>query len=148
MERTILDWAVYCLLFVWQLPQNIVGAAMWLYFKLMGDVEKIEATKWSVAYKSTYMSGGISLGSFCFLSRYMATRKEYVAHELKGHTVDSRIMGPFYLFIIGLPSLLNAMFNFTRCDFDFFTEKLANMHAGLKVDKYCRLSFKNEKTTV
>ncbi len=145
MERTILDWVIYCLLFIWQLPQNIVGAAMWLYFKLMGDVEKIEATKWSVAYESAYMSGGISLGSFCFLSQNLATEKESVAHELKGHTVDSRIMGPFYLFIIGLPSLLNAMFSFTKCYFDFYTEVRSNRHAGLGVDENCRLYFLNNK---
>ena len=144
MERTILDWVLYCLLFIWQLPQNIVGAAMWLYFKLMGDVEKIEATKWSVAYKSTYMAGGISLGSFCFLSRNMATRKEYVAHELKGHTKQSRLLGVFYLFIVGLPSILNAIFGFTKCYYDFWCEKWANNLAGLTTDKYCGLSFKKD----
>ena len=123
------------------MPQNILGMAMWLYFKMMGDVKKIDATKWSTAYKSQNMSGGISLGMFCFLSEVGANVKTGVAHELKGHTVDSRILGPLYLLIIGLPSILNAAFGFTKCYYSFFCEALANKHAGLGVDKHCRLYF-------
>jgi len=145
MKKTFLEWVAYCLLFIWQLPQNIVGLFTMLYFLIVGKVRKIDETKWSAAYESTKMLGGISLGCFCFVSDLSSKRKEYVAHELKGHTVDSRIMGPFYLLIIGLPSLLNAMFGFTKCYYDFYTEVRSNRHAGLGVDENCRLYFLNDK---
>ena len=143
MKKNFFEWIAYIFLFIWQILQNLVGMVMWLYFKMRGDVVKIDATKWSTAYKSDYMSGGISLGMFCFVDKYSAKRKEDIAHELKGHTVDSRIMGPLYLFIIGLPSILNAAFDFTDCYFDFWCEKLANKHAGLTTDSNCNLKFKD-----
>ena len=145
MKKNFFEWIAYVFLFIWQLPQNIAGFFMWLFFKMRGDVVKIDATKWSTAYKSKYMSGGISLGMFCFLSEYGATQKTSIAHELKGHTVDSRIMGPLYLFIVGIPSILNAAFDFTKCYYDWYPEKWANKHAGLEVDTYCKLKFKEEE---
>ena len=86
------------------------------------------------------MNGGISLGSFIFLSPYCAKRETTIAHEL-GHVVDSHKMGILYLFIIGLPSILNAMFNFTECYYSWYPERSANKNAGLGVDTKCRLYF-------
>jgi hypothetical protein len=114
---------------------------MWLYFKLSRDVEVIVKNKYSKVYRSKYMTGGISLGCFAFVDSYYSTRKEVIMHE-QGHMWDSKVMGPLYLFIVGLPSLLNAAFGFTKCYYDFFCEAWANKHAGLGVDKYCRLYIK------
>ena len=142
MKKSFIEWVAYVFLFIWQIPQNIVGMVMWLYFKMMGDLRRLDATKWSTAWGSVKMSGGISLGMFCFLDRYSSNRKEAIAHELKGHTWDSRLMGPLYLLIVGLPSILNAAFDFTKCYYDFYPEKWANKHAGLIVVSHCRLKFK------
>ena len=43
------------------------------------------------------MSGGISLGPFAFVSERSGA--ETIAHEVDGHTVDSKIFGPLYLII-------------------------------------------------
>ena len=79
------------------------------------------------------MKGGISLGSFAFVSPSLGKRDCEVAHEVNGHTVDSKYTGPFYLFIIGIPSILNASFDFTECYDDFYREVLAARVAGLSV---------------
>ena len=84
------------------------------------------------------MSGGISLGPMAFVSERSNTPAT-IAHETDGHTVDSKIFGPLYLFVIGIPSILNAAFDFTECYYDFYPEKWANRRAKLEVDKYCRL---------
>ena len=146
MKRTFWEWVAYVLLFIWQLPQNIVGFIFWLVFSIDGNKKIIGETKWSRAWAAHKMSGGISLGSFVFVSPKLSNMPEGVAHELMGHTVDSRILGPFYLLIIGLPSVLHAAVKFTKCYYDFFTERLANKHAGLEADKDCRLRFKKETT--
>ena len=146
MKKTFLEWVAYILLFLWQLPQNIVGLVFWLVFAIDGAKKVIDETKWSKAWVARKMSGGISFGSFVFVSPNLATKPACVAHELKGHTVDSRILGPLYLLVIGLPSMLHASFDFTKCYYDFFTEKLANEHAGLEVDEDCVLRFKKETT--
>lgn len=148
MKKTFLEWIAYVLLFIWQLPQNIVGMLFWLVFKIKGSVSSIASTKWAKAFKSKSMSGGISLGSFCFLSDYGAANEKLVAHELKGHAWDSRLMGPLYLFIVGIPSLLNAALELTDCYYKFFTEKWANKRAGLTVDEYCKLKFIKEEEPI
>ena len=132
----LLYWIAYGLLFLWQIPQNIVALCM---MPFLGKLTKIRSTKWSAAYMGGNMQGGISLGCFCFLSPRLSMRDSAVRHELDGHTWDSRIFGPLYLLIIGLPSLLNAWIGFTPCYYDFPTERLANRHAGLGVDENCRL---------
>lgn len=88
------------------------------------------------------MSGGISLGPFAFVSSY-SNKPEVIAHETDGHTVDSKIFGPLYLFIIGVPSILWAWLydNKKHCYYDFYTERRANRFAGLVVGKYCKLEF-------
>lgn len=127
-------------LFLWQILQNIIGLFMFLYFKMRRDLSLVKYDKFTYCFKSKYMHGGISLGSFIFLSEYSATNEKTIAHEY-GHCVDSKIMGPLYLFIIGIPSILNAIFCFTDCYYDFFTEKRANKNAGLIVTKSCKLQF-------
>lgn len=87
-------------------------------------------------YIGENMRGGISLGNFAFVSKSLGKRDAEVAHEVNGHTFDSKWMGPFYLILIGLPSILNAIFGFTDCYYDFYTEKHANEHAHLNVEKY------------
>ena len=82
---------------------------------------------------------------FCFVSEKLAKRPEGVAHELKGHTWDSRLFGPLYLLIIGLPSIMNAAIGFTKCYYSWYPEAWANKHAGLTVDEYCHLKFKDKQ---
>jgi hypothetical protein len=139
-EKNFLWWVVFILLFIWQLPQNIVALVM---MPFLGKLKLIKSDKYCLAFVGEKMTGGISLGSFIFISKYMGYVDRYVAHEY-GHAVDSHIMGPLYLLIIGIPSLMNAWFNFTDCYYDWYTERLANKHAGLeiyKVGNTCRTRF-------
>ena len=105
-----------------------------------GKIKKIDYKNYCFALEAEGMSGGISLGNFIILSKSCAKSVTTVAHEY-GHVVDSHMFGPLYLFVIGLPSILNAAFGFTKCYYNFFTEKRANKHAGLGVDTLCRLYF-------
>lgn len=131
--KKILNAILFTLSFIWQAPQSLIGLFMLIYFKLRGNVELLSYRKLCFCYKSKYMSGGISLGNFAFVSEYSSKNEATIAHEQLGHTWDSKLMGPLYLLIIGLPSILNAAFDFTECYYDFFTEKLANFHAGVIV---------------
>ena len=102
----------------------------------LGKLKFISYKKFCFAFESDIMSGGISLGTFAFVSSYNARRPLIVRHEQEGHTTDSKIWGPLYLLVIGLPSLLWAIFGDSRkCYYDFYTERWANNHAGLKAIK-------------
>lgn len=143
-KKSFIWWVVFILLFIWQLPQNLVGLIMLVYFKIFSKTRIVACRHYSIMFESPKMSGGISLGSFCFGSPNLCYYETYVMHELDGHTVDSKILGPLYLLFIGLPSILHAWLHVKcPCYYHFFTERLANYHAGLICDKYCDLRKKN-----
>ena len=137
-EKTFLWWVIFILLVVWQFPQFLVSLMM---MPFLGKLRLIASRHFNFAWSGEKMRGGISLGPFAFLSEWKAGKPEYIAHEVDGHTVDSKIFGPLYLLVIGIPSILNAIFDFTECYFSWYPEKWANRHAGLVVDEYCRLHF-------
>lgn len=143
--KAIGDVLLFILLFIWQLPQNIVALVM---LPFLGKLKLISYKKFCFAFKASNMSGGISLGTFAFLSPYSAKKVATVMHEQEGHTVDSKIWGPLYLFVIGIPSIMWAWLgDDNKCYYDFYTERWANEHAGLEVLKTtngrCFLSVKN-----
>ena len=88
----------------------------------------------------------VSLGMFVFITKepyfYDKLKSEYTVEELSrrllvheyGHTIQSLILGPLYLIVVGIPSTLWGFlpsFNRKRKNeglsyFSFFTEKWAN----------------------
>ncbi len=119
------------ILFLWQLPQNIIALLM---MPFIGKMKLIRYELNSFVFECTKMNGGISLGNFVFVSPESVKKETVVVHEL-GHVLQSRMLGWLYLIVIGIPSLLNVMFKFTDCYYDWYTESWANKLAGLKVAK-------------
>lgn len=98
-------------LFLWQLPQNIVGAFCILKYdhyalKFSSKGKTIEV------YFKKWFGSGVSLGDTIILDnkyyksdRYSQTVLNTIYHE-HGHQIQSRILGPLYLPTVGLLSLL------------------------------------------
>jgi hypothetical protein len=127
-------WTYYdfFLWFLWQLPQNIVALFM---IPFMGKMTLLKFEMFCFAFECSKMKGGISLGNFIFLSPSLAKKDAYILHEY-GHVVDSMKFGWLYLFIVGIPSLLWAIFKpKNKCYYSWYTEKWANKNAGLNVRK-------------
>lgn len=116
------------LLYIWQLPQNIVGYIICLFY----EVDKIVPYKDAKIRVCSEFPGGISLGKYVIV-RYepLTTRTiNTVKHEY-GHTRQSLYLGPLYLLVIGLPSLIWAAFysyNPKKPNgyYRFYTEKWAD----------------------
>ena len=141
-KKTFFWWVIFIILSIWQLPQIIVGLIMMLF---MGKMKKVADRHFNFCWEAFNMSGGISLGPIAFVSRGMS--QEAISHETDGHTIQSKILGPLYLIVVGLPSIIHAwLYDYTKhCYYDFFCEKWANDLAGLEVDEKCRLRFKDKK---
>ena len=126
---------VFAALFVWQLPQNLVALCILLF---SGKVHRLTYRNFCfcLATRLPKAAGGVSLGNFAIVSKDSVWNERTVRHELDGHTVDSKIFGPLYLFVVGLPSLLHLLYVVKFAphkDYDdFYTERWANRHAGLK----------------
>ncbi|MCR5769120.1 MAG: hypothetical protein K6G45_11625 [Lachnospiraceae bacterium] len=94
--RTLIQWT-------WGILQNIAGLAVFLvnirrnHYIYKGCI----VTEWG----SRDMSMG--LGMFIFLGQSSINDEDVRAHEF-GHTIQSMILGPFFVFVIAFPSLFWA----------------------------------------
>lgn len=119
--------------YLWQLPQNLLGLAFLLIMR--GRVVARRRSGEQAVFACFRTHGGISLGRYVFVHR---EADDYlVRHEL-GHCRQSRLLGPLYLPVIGLPSMgwatLYAVLRhrWPHLDyFRFYTESWANRLAGL-----------------
>lgn len=112
------------LLFLWQLPQNIIGLLLRLIYK--GNDDK---TNGIIVRRSLKMSGGISLGRYIIVNQF--ARDKTIYHEL-GHCRQSMYLGWLYLIVIGIPSIVWAglygkvIKPTTNGYYKFYTEKWAD----------------------
>lgn len=81
-------------------------------------------------YVSNSMPGGISLGK-CIIVGKSSLDSDICHHHEYGHTRQSMMLGPFYIFIVGICSILNATFDFAHYYYDFWTEKWADKLGGI-----------------
>ena len=114
------------ILLFWECLQNLLGRFLVWYY----DAKLFGAWIDADIYLSNKFEGGISLGRYIILREYLV---DDVKHEY-GHCQQSKLLGPLYLFIIGIPSLWHA--TFYRCDstksyFSFWTEKWADNLGGV-----------------
>ena len=131
------------LLYIWQLPQNLLGLILLLIYK---SEKTLTAKNGNLVYFSRYMPGGISLGKYSIINRYYiedtdeaTLDTDVVKHEALGHGTQSRILGPFYLPVIGLPSIIWAsLYGNTKWFpykkngyYVFYTEKWADKLGGV-----------------
>ena len=88
-------------LWLWQLPQNLVGFVMSRFFREEDD---------GVFVRMSFFGSGVCLGEYILLERRLFIHERNVAHE-KGHRIQSRILGPLYLVIVGVPSLIRNLWD-------------------------------------
>ena len=120
------------LLYLWQLPQNLVGL-LWfaivdifhsgvVYFKNIDDV---------YVFKTQLKLGSVSLGKYIFTTQDAS--EITIEHEY-GHCKQSKYLGWLYLPIIGLPSIIWAcIYKYTNKSYYwFYTEKSADKLSNIK----------------
>lgn len=96
------------LLYIHQLPQNLLGLLLTCFWKAEMTVN-YRGTK--VRINESFPSG-ISLGNYIIVKHFPISRHTWnsVKHEY-GHSIQSKRYGWFYLPIIGLPSLLGNIYD-------------------------------------
>ena len=128
---------------IWQLPQNLIGS---LYKEFISK-DIITRINYDASIYECYLTrggGGLTLGRFIFVNQHFTDLEETILHEI-GHVKQSRILGPLYLIIIGIPSiswaglrrLIPALKKINY--YWFYTENWANKLIGL--NKYGKLEY-------
>ena len=121
--------------FIWGLPQNLIG--LFMYFMQGSWVLKRKYKDSIVSVRGDSRKGAVSLGQFIFLFSNYGERTDTIIKHEYGHTIQSKILGPLYLIVIGLPSLIwNIGFEKYRRKhnisyYSFWTERWANKLGGL-----------------
>ena len=101
--KYILQFFYLVLQFTWGAIQNALGSLLFLtalrceHAYYHGAILTFHEGDW----------GGVSLGAFIFISgkRGEEHKKTVSVHEY-GHTIQSLILGPLYLFVVGIPSFV------------------------------------------
>lgn len=121
-------WLVF--LTVWMGIQNIFGCFAWLWIKIWFGA-KFNGVYFAVPKKSW----GISLGWFIFIGDKMRDKHISFLHE-RGHLVQSKILGPLYMFTVGIGSWYNYATCKSRFDYHkFWCEKWADNISRIKRGK-------------
>lgn len=118
---------IWLLWWTWCLPQTLIGALVWI-FVIMTRRCRGSRYQGAVVLSSQYLTWGVCLGPFIIVYD-----ERWIDHEW-GHTRQSLILGPLYLLVVGLPSMIHAAWwaaQKGRLDyFAFWTEAWANRLGG------------------
>ena len=130
MMKLIMNYIKNLILFIWQLPQHLLAILYIGYLVMMCKDLGVDSRYKQAIVIPCVMRGAVTLGCYVFVGLNSEYRKT-VKHEL-GHTIQSKILGPLYLIVIGIPSItycgLRRIFPSLRKKnyYDFYTEKWAN----------------------
>ena len=130
--KRVINYVWGLILWIWQLPQNIVGILYRYVATISNNVS--DSKEYKVYFKVS--RGSVSLGKYIFVYTNTSNLSRTIQHEV-GHYRQSCILGPFYLIVIGIPSITWAALHsyipyFKRYSYyDFYTEKWANKLGGL-----------------
>jgi hypothetical protein len=130
MMKLIMNYIRNLILFIWQLPQHLLAILYIGYLVMMCKDLGVDSRYKQAIVIPCVMRGAVTLGCYVFVGLNLEYRKT-VKHEL-GHTIQSKILGPLYLIVIGIPSItycgLRRIFPSLRKKnyYDFYTEKWAN----------------------
>ncbi len=122
MKNKILKaiWAV--LLYIWQLPQNLLGLA---YMAICTDRVLVTHQRGVYFYATKRVRSGVTLGQYVFIAPHRMTGEAIYDHEY-GHVVQSRRWGWLWLLVFGIPSILHCAFHKCKNYYHFYTEDNAN----------------------
>jgi len=91
-------------LYIWQLPQNLLGIILVLFYRPESHFIVVENSCRLRIYTASRFPSGISLGKYIIMQ---SPGKVSLRHEI-GHSYQSRKLGWLYIPVIGI-------WSFTRC---------------------------------
>lgn len=117
-----LRFIVRIILWIWQFPQNLCALVY-----MNRPFDRVDSPCRHYRRHGWSSSGSVTLGEYIFTNARVSLST--IRHEY-GHIVQSRILGPLYLLVIGLPSILHAAVHNRVCkgkEYNhFYTERWAD----------------------
>ena len=98
-------------LLAWELPQNVLGACWFAAESALSRVSSVRRDRGRLFIETR--GTAVSLGLFVFWTagenRWFWLDERTADHEF-GHTFQSRMLGPLYLPLVGVPSVLRVLY--------------------------------------
>ena len=91
--------------YIWQLPQTIAAYIYFTYLSNKGEILDTCTYQDAIVFIKRTSCGSVTLGNHIFLSP--RATDSTVKHEY-GHTRQSLMLGPLYLLVLGIPSIIWA----------------------------------------
>ena len=124
------------LLYIWQLPQHLLAQVIYWLLLAMRKLIKPQSLLFrpNELIEVALPNFGLCLGEYIFIG--YKDINGYIAKHEQGHRIQSRYFGPFYLFIVGLPSVSRNIWQrifkkSTAWYYSGWPEYDANKRAGL-----------------
>lgn len=140
----IIKWVFFPFFFFFCILQNLVGLGVFIYSKIRRHCKRIKTDDGIVYFEvdNNNPCYGVSLGYWIFLREYYKGDNITFHHEY-GHQLQSLLLGPLYLILIGIPSGASNLWNTAKTDeiyYDYPWEKWADrwggiLHKNLKYDR-------------
>lgn len=102
-------WFYYILLFTWGLLMSLIGLIVSLFLLIGAQKPYGIFGLWKFEVKERW--GGCSLG--CMFIRDTTSAESIDRHEI-GHTYQNAILGPFFLFIVAIPSAIRYWYQYFK----------------------------------
>jgi hypothetical protein len=110
--KRILKILILPLLFIWELPQILLGILVFAIMKSRQKIIKIEPESHRFSIETDNI--GVSLGWIIFWTkegnRFPHLKNDCRMHEF-GHAKQSVMLGPLYLIVVGIPSILRVLYS-------------------------------------
>lgn len=120
---------------IWEFPQCLLGLILTECYNV-----KYKETFREIPIYAGNFPGGISLGLYILMKEASRkTDKGFIKEHEWGHTRQSLCLGPLYLLIIGLPSIIWAMIWTPKSKKSYYwfpTERLADKLGGVPKKRY------------
>lgn len=121
-------------IFIWQLPQHLLAMILIGIYSI--KIKHITKHEKSNVFFIEGFPAGISLGKYIIINFSLMSSNTVVKHEY-GHSIQSKILGPLYLLIVGLPSItFNVLTRLGKLDrrtyYNRFPENWADKLGGVK----------------
>lgn len=97
------------LLYIWQLPQNLLGLLVIAVTRAKLDSAFLDFGYFYYRSMLDHCSFGVCLGEYIIFGAYSASQLNW-QHEA-GHRRQSRMLGPLYLLVVGLPSVVRNIWD-------------------------------------
>ena len=97
------------LLYIWQLPQNLLGLLVIKVTRAELSTLFVEQSQSYYRSRLDHCSFGVCLGEYIIFGAYSASVIGW-KHEA-GHRRQSRMFGPLYLLVVGLPSVVRNIWD-------------------------------------